>query len=104
MTGLRIGNTRAWYIPGTSGGLLADTGYAGTLPLLYGAMKENGLRLGDIGRRLNSAVVIVSPHSYNITIGILFDIILMLVKFILKNSYLINTSWSKVVHFGNTPC
>lgn len=48
MTGLRIGNTRAWYIPGTSGGLLADTGYAGTLPLLYGAMKENGLRLGDI--------------------------------------------------------
>ena len=48
MTTLRYGNTNTCYIPGTKGGLLVDTDWAGTLPLFYRAIKAAGIALEDI--------------------------------------------------------
>ena len=42
---LKYGNTNSFFIPG---GLLVDTGYAGTLAAFYKALKANGLRLERI--------------------------------------------------------
>ena len=49
MTKLRVGATYAYYIPGGSGGLLVDTGYAGTLPAFYRAIRGKGIGLREIG-------------------------------------------------------
>ena len=48
VTLLRCGSTNAYYIAGTAGGLLTDTGYAGTLPLLFRALKAAGIGLHRI--------------------------------------------------------
>ena len=48
MTRLRIRATSAYYIRGGSGGLLVDTGYAGTLPAFYRAIGEKKVALRDI--------------------------------------------------------
>lgn len=45
---LKYDNTNTFFIRGTSGNLLIDTGYAGTLPLFYKQLKENAIQLGDI--------------------------------------------------------
>ena len=42
---LRVGNTNTFFVPG---GLLVDTGYAGTLPAFYKALKANGIRIEQI--------------------------------------------------------
>ncbi len=39
MIKLRYGNTNTFYIPGTDGGLLVDTDWAGTLPQFFKAVK-----------------------------------------------------------------
>lgn len=48
MIRLRYGNTNTFYIPGKDGGLLVDTGYAGTLPAFRRCLKAAGLKTGDI--------------------------------------------------------
>ena len=48
MIRLKYGNTNTFYVPGTNGGLLIDTDYAGTLPAFFRALKTNHLELGDI--------------------------------------------------------
>ncbi len=48
MIPLTYGNTNTFYIPGSAGGLLIDTDYAGTLRAFYKALKSNGLQLKDI--------------------------------------------------------
>ncbi len=48
MITLKYGNTNTFFIPGNGGGLLFDTDYAGTLPRLYKALKQNGISLQDI--------------------------------------------------------
>lgn len=48
MTILRYGNTNTFFIPGKQGGLLVDTGYAGTLNAFYRAIKQNGIKMNDI--------------------------------------------------------
>ena len=45
---LRYGNTDTFYIPGTRGGLLLDTDWAGTMPRFFRALGEAGLTLGDL--------------------------------------------------------
>ena len=45
---LRYGNTDTFFIPGTRGGLLLDTDWAGTMPRFFRALGEAGLTLGDI--------------------------------------------------------
>ena len=48
MIKLKYGNTNTFFIKGDQGGLLIDTDYAGTLPALYKAMKNTGIRIADI--------------------------------------------------------
>lgn len=48
MIKLKYGNTNTFYIPGSRGGLLIDTDYAGTMPAFYRAIKSAGLRVTDI--------------------------------------------------------
>lgn len=45
---LRYGNTDTFYIPGTRGGLLLDTDWAGTMPRFFRALGEAGLTTGDV--------------------------------------------------------
>ena len=48
MTELHYGNTNTYYIQGTSGALLVDTGWAGTFPAFLKALGEHHLRLQEI--------------------------------------------------------
>ena len=41
MTILRYSNTNTFFIPARSGGLLVDTGYAGSLGAFYREIKQN---------------------------------------------------------------
>jgi hypothetical protein len=45
MIKLRYGNTNTFYIPGSDGGLLVDTDWAGTLPLFFKAIKTAGIEM-----------------------------------------------------------
>ena len=48
MIRLKYGNTNAFFVRGTSGGLLFDTDYAGTLSAFYKTIKQNGIAVKDI--------------------------------------------------------
>ena len=48
MIKLRYGNTNTFYIPGSDGGLLVDTDWAGTLPLFFKAIKTAGIAMKAI--------------------------------------------------------
>ena len=48
MIKLKYGNTNTFFIQGGSG-LVVDTGYAGTLPAFYKALKRNNIKVKDIG-------------------------------------------------------
>ena len=48
MTRLRYGNTNTFYLPGSGGGLLVDTDWAGTLGRFFRALGEAGLTLKEI--------------------------------------------------------
>jgi glyoxylase-like metal-dependent hydrolase (beta-lactamase superfamily II) len=48
MTILRYSNTNTFFIPARSGGLLVDTGYAGSLGAFYREIKQNGIKVPDI--------------------------------------------------------
>jgi len=45
---LKYGNTNTFFIRGTSGNLLIDTDYAGTLPAFYRAIKDYKIKISDI--------------------------------------------------------
>lgn len=45
---LRYGNTHTFLVKGSSGNLLVDTDYAGTMQGFYRALKANGIRLNQI--------------------------------------------------------
>ena len=49
MIRLRYGNTNTFLIPANRGYLLLDTDYAGSLPAFYKAIKQNGIKVSDIG-------------------------------------------------------
>lgn len=48
MIKLRYGNTNTFFLPGTGGGLLVDTDWAGTLPLFFKAIKAAGIEMKAI--------------------------------------------------------
>lgn len=45
---LKYGNTNTFFLRGTTGNLLVDTDYAGTLPLFYKEIKRQNISLKDI--------------------------------------------------------
>ena len=48
MIKLRYGNTNTFYIPGSDGGVLVDTDWAGTLPQFFKAIKAAGVEMKAI--------------------------------------------------------
>ena len=48
MIKLKYGNTNTFFVKGTQGSLLIDTGYAGTMPAFYKAIKNAGIKMSDI--------------------------------------------------------
>ena len=48
MIELRYGDTNTYLIPGSGGGLLVDTDYAGSLDGFFKAIKRAGIKVDDI--------------------------------------------------------
>lgn len=46
---LKYGNTNTYFVKGSSGGILIDTDWAGTLPAFFKAIKSAGITTEDIG-------------------------------------------------------
>ena len=67
MIRLKYGNTNTFYIPGSAGGLLVDTDYAGTLQAFYRALKASGLRVKDIA-------YVLATHYHPDHIGLISEL------------------------------
>lgn len=64
---LKYGNTNTFFIRGTSGNLLIDTDYAGTLPLFYKELKKNRIKLSDI-------TYVLATHYHPDHIGLISEL------------------------------
>ena len=65
---LKYGNTNTFFIRGTSGNLLVDTDYAGTLTAFYRAIKEQTIKISDI-------TYILATHYHPDHIGLIGELI-----------------------------
>ena len=81
MIRLKYGNTNTFYVPGTNGGLLIDTDYAGTLPAFFRALKTNHLELGDIS-------YVLPTHCHPDHVGLIGELQKFGVKLLLIDSQL----------------
>lgn len=76
VTKLKYGNTNTFLIRGTSGNLLIDTDYAGTLPGFYRAIKENNIKISDI-------TYVLATHYHPDHMGIVCELMKQGVKLLL---------------------
>ena len=67
MIKLRYGNTNTFYIPGSKGGLLIDTDWAGMLPPFFKAIKSVGLGISDIS-------YVLATHYHPDHVGIIGEL------------------------------
>ena len=79
ITKLKYGNTNTFLIRGTSGNLLIDTDYAGTLPAFYRAIKEQGIRVSDIH-------YVLATHYHPDHIGLVSELMKQGVKLLLMDT------------------
>ena len=85
---LKYGNTNTFFICGTSGNLLVDTDYAGTLTAFYRAIKEQTIKISDI-------TYILATHYHSDHIGLIGELINQGVKLLV-----IDTQYS-YIHFAD---
>ena len=85
---LKYGNTNTFFIRGTSGNLLVDTDYAGTLTAFYRAIKEQTIKISDI-------TYILATHYHPDHIGLIGELINQGVKLLV-----IDTQYS-YIHFAD---
>lgn len=85
---LRYGNTNTFFIRGTSGNLLIDTDYAGTMPAFFRAIKANSIKISDIS-------YVLATHYHPDHIGLVSELMKQGVKLIL-----IDTQCSHI-HFAD---
>ncbi|MBQ4282935.1 MAG: MBL fold metallo-hydrolase [Lachnospira sp.] len=88
ITRLRYGNTNTFFIKGTSGGLLVDTDYAGTLPHFYKEIKRNSINLKDI-------TYVLATHYHPDHIGLVSELMEHGVKLLLMDTQ------SRSVHYAD---
>lgn len=88
MIKLKYGNTNTYFMRGTSGGLLIDTDYTGTLPAFYKAIKENNISTADI-------TYILATHYHPDHIGLVSELTKLGIKLLL-----IDTQYD-YVHFAD---
>ena len=85
---LKYGNTNTFFVRGTGGGLLVDTDYAGTLPLLYKELKRNAVKLSDI-------TYVLATHYHPDHMGIVSELMQLGVKLVLLDTQV------EYVHFSD---
>lgn len=76
VTRLKYGNTNTYFVRGTSGGLLIDTDYAGTLSAFYKALKSNHMSISNIS-------YILATHFHPDHIGFVSELQKMGIKLLL---------------------
>ena len=76
ITRLRYGNTNTWLIQGSTGGLLIDTDYAGTLPAFFASLKSSHLRIPAID-------YVLATHYHPDHMGLISELINLGVKLLL---------------------
>lgn len=79
VTKLKYGNTNTFFIRGENQGVLIDTDYAGTMPMFYKALKENGLKVKDIS-------YIIATHYHPDHIGLISELMEQGVQLLLAES------------------
>ena len=85
---LKYGNTNTFLIRGTSGNLLVDTDYAGTLPLFYKELKKNAVKLSDI-------TYVLATHYHPDHMGLVSELMQLGVKLVLIDTQV------EYVHFSD---
>ena len=78
MIRLKYGNTNTFYVPGSTGGLLVDTDYAGTLYAFYKVIKQGGLGIRDIE-------YVLATHYHPDHMGLIGDLMEQGVKLLLPD-------------------
>jgi glyoxylase-like metal-dependent hydrolase (beta-lactamase superfamily II) len=78
ITKLKYGNTNTFLLRGSSGALLVDTDYAGTLPAFYKALKENAIRVQDIA-------YVMATHYHPDHMGLIGDLMQLGVPLLLPD-------------------
>lgn len=76
---LKYRNTNTYFVRGTSGGLLIDTDYAGTLSAFYKSLKENNISMADI-------TYILATHYHPDHIGLVSELTKMGIKLLLLDT------------------
>lgn len=76
---LKYGNTNTYFVRGTSGGLLIDTDYAGTLSAFYKAIKKNNISTSDI-------TYILATHYHPDHIGLVGELTKLGIKLLLVDT------------------
>ena len=79
MIRLKYGNTNTFLVGGSSGYLLVDTDYAGTLPSFYKVLKQNDIRLKDIE-------YIMATHYHPDHMGLIGELMKQGVKLLLLDA------------------
>ena len=79
MIRLKYGNTNTFLIPCTSGYLLLDTDYAGTLPAFYRSIKQAGIKVSDIS-------YVLATHYHPDHMGLIPDLMKQGVKLLLVDT------------------
>lgn len=88
MMQLRYGNTNTFLIPCTSGYLLLDTDYAGTLRAFYRSIKQAGVRVSDIAW-------VLATHYHPDHMGLIPELMKLGVKLLLIDTQ------KDAVHFSD---
>lgn len=85
---LKYGNTNTFFIRGINGGVLVDTGYAGTLCAFYKEIKAHGIKLSDI-------TYVIATHYHPDHIGLVSELMKQGVKLLLVDTQ------GEYVHFAD---
>ena len=92
---LKYGNTNTFFVRGKNKNILVDTDYAGTLPLFYKSLKENGITVKDID-------YILATHYHPDHIGLASQLMEQGVRLLLVDSQAESVHYSDAV-FAREP-
>lgn len=95
ITKIKYGNTNTFLVQGKSGSILIDTDYAGTMPMFYRAIKENGITVNDID-------YVLASHYHPDHIGLVSELMEQGVKLLLVDSQIGSVHYSDGI-FSRTP-
>lgn len=79
ITRLKYGNTNTYFVRGTSGGVLIDTDYAGTLSAFYKELKKKDIAIADI-------TYVLATHYHPDHIGLISELMKLGIKLILVDT------------------